>query len=66
MPNMHLASLLSIILLVLLAAAHPGHDHGKELLSRREFLSNHRNDLNHCTERFETVGIQGRSIETTI
>lgn len=60
---MHLTSLIFIALLAVLATAHPGHDHSKELAARREFLSNHRNDLNHCAPKLEANGIQERSIE---
>jgi hypothetical protein len=51
-------SLLSSPLLVVLAAAHPGHDHAKELAARREFLLNHRNDFDHCAAKFEAENIR--------
>jgi sulfur relay (sulfurtransferase) complex TusBCD TusD component (DsrE family) len=60
---MRLTSLLSTALLVLQAATHPGHDHRQELAARREFLLNHRNDLNHCVKKFQAQGIQQRSVE---
>ncbi|KAK4041915.1 Intradiol ring-cleavage dioxygenase [Parachaetomium inaequale] len=60
---MLLTSLLSTALLVMLAAAHPGHDHHQELAARHKFLLNHRNDLNHCAGKFEAEGIQQRSVE---
>jgi hypothetical protein len=46
-----------------LGVAHPGHDHSKELAARREFLLNHRNDLNHCAGKLEANGMQRRSVE---
>lgn len=45
-------------------AAHPGDDHSKDVLQRRDFVSKvERTDLAHCAETFKARGIEKRAIE---
>lgn len=44
-----------------LAAAHPGEDHAKEALERREFLKNNVPNLNHCSSKLDSLGVSDRA-----
>ena len=61
--TMHVGSLLVGALVAALTAAHPGHDISQEAKERREFLLNHRNDLDHCAEHLQASGVHSRNIE---
>lgn len=43
--------------------AHPGHDHTREMLERREFLQNKPRDLSHCAEKLKRSGLERRAAE---
>lgn len=46
-----------------LVAGHPGEDHHKEAMKRREFLKNNVANLNHCTSKLDALGVTERSIQ---
>lgn len=46
-----------------LAAGHPGEDHAKEAMKRREFLKNNVANLNHCAEKLDSLGVTERSVQ---
>lgn len=51
-------------LAVSLASAHPGHDHSKEMVARREFIGRlpHR-DLSHCATKIKERGLEAYNIQ---
>ncbi|KAL5376451.1 hypothetical protein DPSP01_010461 [Paraphaeosphaeria sporulosa] len=60
---MHLKSILASALVVATSYAHPGHSNQKELHARREFLSRHVNNIDHCASMHEASGLRTRAIE---
>ncbi|ATY59229.1 Intradiol ring-cleavage core [Cordyceps militaris] len=46
-----------------LVAGHPGEDHHKEAMKRREFLANNVANLDHCAGQLEASGVTARSIQ---
>ncbi|KAJ6785348.1 hypothetical protein PWT90_07519 [Aphanocladium album] len=46
-----------------LVASHPGEDHAKEAMKRREFLKDNVANLNHCTDKLDALGVTERSIQ---
>lgn len=46
-----------------LAASHPGEDHAKEALKRREFLRDNIANLDHCAGQLDSLGVTQRSIQ---
>ncbi|KEZ45089.1 hypothetical protein SAPIO_CDS2519 [Scedosporium apiospermum] len=58
---MHFATLLAGVLAATGVAAHPGHDHSKEVAERREYLQHNRRDLSHCAEKMKRSGLSARN-----
>lgn len=58
---MHFATLLASVLAATGVAAHPGHDHSKEVAERREYLQHNRRDLSHCVEKMKRSGLAARN-----
>lgn len=59
---MHFATLLAGgVLAATGVAAHPGHDHSKEVVERREYLQHNRRDLSHCVEKMKRSGLAARN-----
>ncbi|KAJ3497590.1 hypothetical protein NLG97_g1776 [Lecanicillium saksenae] len=46
-----------------LVASHPGEDHAKEAMKRREFLKDNVANLNHCAAKLDSLGVSERSIQ---
>ncbi|PQK18069.1 hypothetical protein BB8028_0010g00580 [Beauveria bassiana] len=46
-----------------LVASHPGEDHHKEAMKRREFLKNNVASLDHCSGKLKALGVTERSIQ---
>lgn len=62
---MHLQALTSSVLLLLsLSVAHPGHDPTEEILERRSFKNSVRHaSLTHCADKLKARGVQSRNLE---
>jgi hypothetical protein len=61
--RMYLSSILALAFVAATAYAHPGHDHEKELHARREFLSRHVNNIDHCASMHEASGLRMRALK---
>ncbi|OAA40426.1 Intradiol ring-cleavage dioxygenase, core [Beauveria brongniartii RCEF 3172] len=46
-----------------LVASHPGQDHDKAAMKRREFLKNNVASLDHCGSKLDALGVTERSIQ---
>ncbi|PQK16899.1 hypothetical protein BB8028_0007g00990 [Beauveria bassiana] len=46
-----------------LVAGHPGEDHHKEAMKRREFLKDNVSNLDHCSDTLDALGVTKRSIQ---
>ncbi|RDW66534.1 hypothetical protein BP6252_10169 [Coleophoma cylindrospora] len=53
------ATILSISSLV---AAHPGHDHSKEIEARAAFMKTSKRDLSHCVAKRQARGVESRAV----
>lgn len=59
---MQLSIILPVVLAVGLTVAHPGHDVGREIADRRDFLASNKNDLSHCADKLRARGLEARNI----
>lgn len=45
-----------------LVAAHPGHDHSKEIEARAAFMKTSKRDLTHCAAKRQARGVETRAV----
>ncbi|KAL3424687.1 hypothetical protein PVAG01_03968 [Phlyctema vagabunda] len=55
-------TLTATCLLAGFTAAHPGHDHSKEIEQRSAYLKHAKKDLSHCAAKLKARGIEARNI----